>query len=409
LSAPKSDTTPLKANSLRDSLAKTVRLLTKSGIEVNFRGHQPYVASKGNKAIRLVLPEINDNADPALIEAIQGFLDHEVGHIYYTPFARAQKAGSGSRAKAGLLNLIEDIRLEKLLPRDLPGTKENLERMYEKAMPTFFGPPALEAHKASNPSTAFNCVFIVALRALSGQKAFQTFMDDNKLWPYVKPLLTKMPNISRVLRELETYDDVEEAVDAIIDALRPPPPPEPEKEDERDEDLSPPQSPCGQGGGDDDDDADADADQDGDEDGEGGEGHGDGEGTDDGEDEDGGSCAGGPGGDDGDPSDKAGDEDGGDGDDSADGDDADGDDKGDETSSTDTGAPDPLGGGGGKSNKTLTDALKMLDPTPRRAIYLYKKEKKTVAEIAADLQVTEDEAIDLLREARRKLNQILNS
>jgi hypothetical protein len=391
----------LKATSLRESLAKTVRLLTKQGIEVQFRGHQPYVASKGNKAVKLVLPEINDSAPPELLEAIHGFLDHEVGHIYYTPFARAQKAGTGSRAKAGLLNIIEDIRLEKLLPRDLPGTKENLERMYEKAMPTFFGPAALEAHKARDASQAFNCVFVVALRALAGQKAFQQFMDDNKLWPYVKPLLVKLPNVSRMLRELETYDDVEEAVDAIIDALKPPPPPPAEKDQDEDEDSNstPPQRPCNAGSGGDDEEDEPDTGGDDDDDGDesdDGEGHGDGEGTDDGSDEEGGDCSGG---------DQDGDDDG-----DKDGD-KDGDDDGDKDSgpSTDTGAPEPLSGEGGKSNKTLTDALKMLEANQRRAIFLYKKEKRSVAEIAADLKVTEDDAVDLLRNARRRLNEILNA
>lgn len=387
---------PMKATSLRDSLAKTVRLLTRSGIEVQFRGHQPYVASVGNKAVRLVLPELNDNAPPELIEAIHGFLDHEVGHIYYTPFARASAAGQGSKNKAGLLNLIEDIRLEKLLPRDLPGTKENLERMYEKAMPMFFGPPALKAHEANNPSQAFNCCFIVGLRALAGQKAFQQFMDDNDLWQYLKPLLVKMPNLSRMLRDLEDYDDVLECVDAIIAALKPPvqePKDQPDEPEDDEDDQSPPPQPGDQDCGDEPDD-------DGDNESDDGEGHGDGEGTDDGEDdEDAGDCAGGEGDDDGDAS----------GDDQDGGDDAGDEEEGEDGSHTDAGAAKPLSGADGKNNKTLTEALKMLEATPRKAIVMYKKHKKSVAEIATAIGVSEDEAVDLLRNARRKLSEILNA
>jgi len=418
MSAPRSEPVALKATSLRDSLAKTVRLLTRQGIDVQFRGHQPYVASKGNKAHLLVLPELNDSASPELIEAIHGFLDHECGHIFYTPFARAEKAGRKSRNKAGLLNLIEDIRLEKLLPRDLPGTKENLERMYVKALPTFFGPPALKAKTATNPSEAFNCVFIVGLRALSGQKAFQKFMDDENLWPFLKPLLVKMPNISRMLRDLETYDDVEECVDAIIEALKPPapapkekdepqapppPPPPPQTPGQQDDDDDGADQDPGDDAGDDDaDDGDSDSDADSDD----GEGHGDGEGTDDGnpDDEDEGDSSGDGEGDD--TGVGAGEEE--DGDDKAEGDDDGDDGDQDKGSDTDIGGNEKLDGKGGKNNKTLTDALKMLEANQRRAIFLYKKRKQTVAEIAQDLSVTEDEAVDLLRVARRRLKEILN-
>jgi hypothetical protein len=283
--------------------------------------------------------------------------------------------------------------------------------MYEKAMPTFFGPPALEAHNAGDPSRAFNACFIVALRALSGQREFQRFMDDNNLWQYIKPLLVKMPNISRMLRDLETYDDVEECVDAIIDALTPPPPPpapEPSDQQDEEEDDKPKQSQPAfnddEGDDEDDDGAETDSDD--------GEGHGDGEGTDDGEDdEDAGSCAGGDGDDDGDAADSDDEGDDADGDKEAD---ADGDDRGDEGededkgSHTDTGVADPLSGKDGKDYKTLTDALKMLEATQRKAIYMYKKKKKSVAEIAAELNVSEDDAVDLLRNARRRLNEILN-
>ncbi len=116
----------LKAHSLRETLAKTVRLLIKDGIDVRFRGHQPYVASKGDKAVMLVLPELNDNASPELLSAIQGYLDHEVGHILYTPFEQQTKFAGTCYKRKTMLNIIEDIRLEKLLPRDLPGTKVDL-------------------------------------------------------------------------------------------------------------------------------------------------------------------------------------------------------------------------------------------------------------------------------------------
>lgn len=418
MTAPK----PLKAMSLRDSLGKTVRLLTKQGVDVQFRGVQPFVGSRGNKVTRLVLPEINDNAPPELIEAIQGFLDHEVGHIFYTPFARSEKFSKGNKVRKSLTNIVEDIRLEKLLPRDLPGTKENLERMYESVMDTFFGKVALKANEpGTSKNEAFSCVMVCGMRALAGQKAFQTFMDDNNLWIHLKPLLTRMPNISRRLREMEDFGDVEAVVEDIIVALTPPPPPpkekdeEQDKQDEQEDDEFTGIEPDAADNTPEEDEKDSDpgdgeeGDSETKEEDQGGEGHGDGSGADDEEgDEDDSSCSGdsdeeGGNGDDDGSSDEEGDEDkgskGSDLDDDGGDTPADNDLESDMPSTSDKDAP---------VNRTLRDALKMLDPTRRRALFLYNRKHKTVAEIAADLGKTEDETVDILAQARRKLRDLLN-
>lgn len=395
MSAPK----PLKAMSLRDSLAKTVRLLTKQGVDVQFRGHMPFVQTRGDKVMRLVLPEINDNAPDELIEALQGYLDHEVGHIFYTPFAKAEKFARGNRVRHSLANIIEDIRLEKLLPRELPGTKENLERMYDNVMDSYFGPTALRANDpGTSKNEAFSCVMVCALRALAGQKAFQAFMDKHNLWPHFMPLIARMPNISRRLRDLETFKDVERLVEDIFEALKPPKPEEGQKKDNADKDQSdeftgidpdaaPQHDPDAQ---DENDDGASDPSpsaedgetSEGDEDKEdGGEGHGDGKGTDDGEeDEDAGDCSG----------------------------DADEDGSGDTPADNDLEGDPKSSSKDGRENRSLRDALALLEPAQRRALFLYKKRKQTVAQIAEDLKVTEDETVDLLSQGRRKLRDLLN-
>lgn len=435
----------LKAVSHRDSLAKTVRLLTRDGIDVQFRGHQPHVATKGNKAIRLVLPELNDSASPELLDAIQGYLDHEVGHIFYTPFARATKAGNVDPKAPALINIVEDIRLEKLLPRGndkvraMPGTKENLERMYEKFIPNMIHPATSQMVATGNPSKMFAGVMVPALRALAGQKAFQEYMDANSYWPHFMPLLQKMPDLARRLKAMETFDDVEAIVTDILEALKPPKPEPKEKPGAKAPPQKPQESDCSGDGdndsqddddasdgadsgpdGDDSDDAgdsssgdDSDDDAEGDagdqpDDGDegddevnagGGEGHGDGSGTNDEEgDDDDGSCSG------------DGDEDGDDtADDKGDGSTDRGGDEDGEGDSEPTGEKDesdkPVRGG--KDNVSITDALKQLDPTERKALFMYKQRKQSVADIATAMQKSEDEVLDLLRNARRRLGEIM--
>lgn len=397
MTAPKA----LKAHSLRDSLAKTVRLLTKQGVEVQFRGVQPHVQAKGDKVIRLVLPEINDSAPKEVIEAIQGFLDHEVGHIFYTPFGKYEKFVGRNPILMALSNIIEDIRLEKLMPRDLPGTKENLERMYDGVMDTFFGPSAIGANEPGvAPNEAFSRVMVCALRALAGQKAFQKFMDANNLWPHFQPLLKRMPDLSKRLREMETFTDVTALVEDILASLDPelqpkaPPPPPPSPDDKED---APPQPKEKKGK----DESDTSDDDDSSEGGEPSDDTSSDEESGDDSDDDAASSSG-PEGDEPEPG-------GQDDDDDADGDGGDTDDGGgnipadnDIEGSPKSSAED------GKQNRTLRDALALLEPTQRRALFLLKKKKQTVEQIATDLNKTEDETIELLSKARRRLRDLLN-
>lgn len=412
---------PMKAVSHKASLSKIVKLLIGRGIDVRFRGVQPYVASVGNTAKTLVLPEINDNAPPELMKAIHGFLDHEVGHILFTPFGRATRFSQGDARMGGLVNILEDIRLEKLLPRELPGTRENLEKMYEATIPTMFDPPIRKVLAQGDPAASLSALMVVAFRAMSGQQKFREYMDANDFWPMFEPLTKRMPNLEKDLAGLEEFADVERLATEIMEVMAPP-----KKEDDADDQSAPPPASAPQAPppppsppqptGDDEDEDDDDCDG-------GGSGKGDGKGTDsDPDQEDEGKCSGdgdedGDGDDDsdkpqqpGDRGDKGVDEDGEDdsdrpGDTDEDSDDAD--DGADEEPSND-GSYDPAGSGDGKTNRTITDALKLLEPAQRRALFLYKKRKKTVSDIAVEMKRSEDAVRDLLRKARRRLNELMN-
>lgn len=422
---------PMKAGSFRDSVAKTVRMLTRDQVEVSFRGFQPCVVTRGDKVVKMILPELNDNASPELIEAMQGFLDHECGHIFFTPFGRAAAGLKGltkgqAKMRHSFANIIEDIRLEKLLPRELPGTKDNLERMYEAVMDKFFGKPIQDAiAKGANPEMMMGRCIVVGFRALAGQKAFQKYMDDNNLWQWLTPLTSRLPTLSKDLSTMETYADVERIVTMVLDAMEPKLREQVEEAMEQDDDQPSPsctgsddgdpqdddesdsgdagdnegnssegdEADEGDGGDADDDSPDQDtaggdkgdpSDKDSEDSDDEGEGHGDGDGTDDGSDEDGGDCGS--------------DEPGGD-------DDGVGDSQGDEEDQ-DEGDPENTGESDGKSHQKITDALKQLEPTQRKVLYLHKNRKRSVTRIAEKLNMTEDAVKATLRDARRALADI---
>jgi cobaltochelatase CobT len=145
-------------------------------VRVIFRGFQPCVAThpKTGEVMYMVLPEVGDNASAELVEAMQGFLDHECGHIFFTPFKRTSELlaglkGGERKLLAAMLNIVEDIRLEKLLPRELPGTKDNLERTYDAVMERFWGKPMRELTK--NGGDAQQLLGIASFQASARSRA----------------------------------------------------------------------------------------------------------------------------------------------------------------------------------------------------------------------------------------------
>lgn len=418
----------LRAVSFKDSLRKTVIMLAGEGVNVQFRGFQPRVEVRGGKVIRMVLPEVGDEPSEILVQAMHGFLDHELGHMLVTPFTRAVNFANGNRHVGVLANIVEDIRLEKLVPRQLPGMKHNLERMYQFFIPQMIAPSCAEAVATGNPSRQFFGVMVPAMRGLAGQKDFQKFMDDMGYWQYFAPLLKRMPKLSRRLRDMETFADVEGIVTDILAELEQMMPkediesaqqaPTDMDEDDEDQDSSAQQSPQpGEPSDEDGDDGDQDGDsQPGDEAGEEGD---DGQPGD--EDGDAGSGADGEPGDDGDDGEPGDKDDKGTGHGKGDGyDDGEGDEDDDECSGDGDEDGDHRGGTGdskddgssksgddGKNNVSITDALKQLEPTQRRAMFLYKRHKLSVSEIANQTQSTEEQVKDLLVAARRRLKEIM--
>lgn len=417
----------MQAQSRKEALARTVRLLTRNQIAVSFRGNTPYVAAnpRTGKAERLNLPEIPDEASPLLVDALQGYLDHEVGHVFYTPFSRHQK----DPMDAALANLLEDIRLEKLLPRDLPGTRDNLERMYVNWIPLLVLPGIKAAVEAGDPERIISVILMPTMRALAGQATFQQLMDSENLWPRIKVLTDRLPGFDVELQAMETYDDVLAAVAKLKKAMDRPkqpmiPPPPASCPDPKDESETSP-SPSSDG---DDDDAGAEGGAQSEENDDG-EGTSDSAGDDGDNDEDGdpdGDGSEGDAGDDGDAS--SGDDDDGADTGEADGEDAgddpaergDGDDQSDDSSSDGRGDRDERAGEGdedgdgdagedGKRNVTMTEALRRLDPTLRRALFLHKKKNRSIEAIAQEMQTSNDDVKQMLREARRGLAEIMRS
>ncbi len=82
----------------------------------------------------IVLPSLPDNLEFTHEETMvmRGYLDHEAGHVRHTNFDAVQAFGETQSQQAfSISNCLEDIRLEKLVMEEYPGSQKNLTKLRE--------------------------------------------------------------------------------------------------------------------------------------------------------------------------------------------------------------------------------------------------------------------------------------
>lgn len=101
----------------------------KYDINIKFEGKR---ANTDGKTI--TLPALPDVIDDRILTITRGYCDHETGHIKYSDFLmlnRIQAMVDAGRIK-NVTNLLEDLRVEKLMAARYLGVKENLTLMADE-------------------------------------------------------------------------------------------------------------------------------------------------------------------------------------------------------------------------------------------------------------------------------------
>jgi cobalamin biosynthesis protein CobT len=220
---------------MREATVTLTQMLAGKGVQVTQRGVSAFVrADKDGKPYLVNLPYIPDNADEVLLDAIQGFLDHEVAHILFTEFPlmeQAHKAGAG-----GMLNLIEDSRIEREMANRFQGSAENMARMGKFFLDKYTLPRMKEALKTGDTDTLVGVLTVPLVRMMAGQQIFAEFMKDKM--HHVQDVYDKIkdlqPKIARVGSTRECLDlaktivkrlrDGDPAAGSDPDPSAPPPP-----------------------------------------------------------------------------------------------------------------------------------------------------------------------------------------
>ncbi|WLR91037.1 cobaltochelatase CobT-related protein [Shinella zoogloeoides] len=221
---------------LREVVTKLVPMLTGKGLTVTQRGADAYVIAdpKTRKPVRINIPNIPDTADAGFIRAIQGFIDHEVGHVLITDWdwvagyrvTSQQMMEKKVQRLRTYHNIIEDTMIEREMERIFPGSKKNIADLRRHFIAKITKPAVASA---KDEKEAFSYLLVAVMRALAGHTEFQDYMDDEKLWgnKYVKELLDRLPakvkkDLPKVRTTKETLE-IARILDGILHPIVPPP------------------------------------------------------------------------------------------------------------------------------------------------------------------------------------------
>lgn len=220
---------------ITQALSSTDVLVTQAGLEAWVR-----TDAKG-KPVQVNLPYVPDNADESLIDAIQGFLDHEVGHILFTDFNETIKIRD--KQLHSLVNILEDARIEKAMAAKYRGCGTNLNNTSDFFLENMIEPEVKKALAAG--ATQEQMVGLLAtplLRSMSGQTRHQEFMKDKLI--HVQDFYDKIKDLTPKIESLSSTADVVKMAKLIIERVKEEeePPEEDESGGDSDGDESMPKS-----------------------------------------------------------------------------------------------------------------------------------------------------------------------
>jgi len=116
----------------KDNLAK---LLATENVTVQYKNCQTAMFDVQNRVI--TLPIFKEDLSESLLDL---FIGHEVSHALHTPLEGLHETVSNKPVLKGYLNVIEDVRIEKMIKARYPGLKANMKKGYAELMDMdFFG------------------------------------------------------------------------------------------------------------------------------------------------------------------------------------------------------------------------------------------------------------------------------
>lgn len=166
---------------IRDSIDKVVALLTQSSIKVTQRGMQAYVAyhPKTGAIQSLNVPRLPDDASDQFIAGIQGFIDHEVGHVLFSDSAVLREASKEGGRVMAMANMVEDLYVERMMTKAFTGSTATLDALRKFFVEQMLLPQLREQLAAGDQKGALGTAMVIGFRARGGQTMMADVLKEN--------------------------------------------------------------------------------------------------------------------------------------------------------------------------------------------------------------------------------------
>ncbi|UBM12726.1 cobaltochelatase CobT-related protein [Cupriavidus metallidurans] len=203
---------------LREVIRRLAPLLSTKGIKVVMRGLSASCAyGPDGKPHTITLPELPDDCPNDLLDAVQGFLDHECAHALFSGFDALKRAKKSGVAFIG--NALEDTFIEREMGKLYPGSTLNLRNTQEFWLNKIMMPGFKKAQAAD--TGYFGVLFVIACRAWAGQQPCIDFMADK--WHLISKWVDVLdPALIKRVPLLSNSDEVTDLAIEIKEALKNP-------------------------------------------------------------------------------------------------------------------------------------------------------------------------------------------
>ena len=209
-----------KIRAIRHSISNTVRMLAGRQLQVRQAGSKAYVRLDETGVPNLInIPVIPDTASDKLLNGVQGYLDHEIGHVLFTDINvwRLKAKKSTPQLETFYWNILEDSFIEKRMIDRFKGSSFNLNNSRELMIDHIDGIiPTIKSDNGSEKEW-WNLFCVCALRAMSGESIFVSYMEDK--WHLIP---NSVKTLEKFKSELLTVESTKEASNLslrIVEAL----------------------------------------------------------------------------------------------------------------------------------------------------------------------------------------------
>lgn len=184
---------------MREATVRIVKMIAEKDVKVTQRGARAFVEyAPSGRPVRVNIPYIPDDATEELLDATQGFIDHEVAHILFTDYKVLAEAKRKGVAK--LHNIIEDSYIERRMTAHFTGSGLNLRNVG-----SFFLKTHTDKELRNKPENAEGILFVPAVRSWAGQTVFTDYMGDK--WHYMSDLVTKLGDATKEVAKCASSRD----------------------------------------------------------------------------------------------------------------------------------------------------------------------------------------------------------